>query len=104
MRRKEMIDAIVYEALSWDGLDTGGVPLEEIANDMLKVVEKHGMLPPISKVGYLQSNQWEPEGPGHFVVSNEEFERILDYLESNGEPSETIKKARERFLELKKGK
>lgn len=46
MKRSEMIDLIVYEALSWDGLETSGISLEEIADDVLKVIEKHGMLPP----------------------------------------------------------
>lgn len=46
MRRSEMIELIVYEALSWDGLSTSGVPVEEVANDMLRVCEKMGMLPP----------------------------------------------------------
>lgn len=46
MKRSSMIEAIVYNALSWDGLDTSGVPLEEIANDMLTICEKLGMLPP----------------------------------------------------------
>ena len=39
MKRSEMIEMIVYEALSWDGLDTSGVPLEEIAEKMLETVE-----------------------------------------------------------------
>lgn len=46
MKRSEMIEAIIYEALSWDGLNTNGVPLDEIASNVLDVCEKHGMLPP----------------------------------------------------------
>lgn len=78
MKRSQMIELIVYEALSWDGLDTSGVPLEEIANDMLNVCEKFGMLPPTSKIiksidaempalgkgkfNYeIETNEWESE-------------------------------------------
>lgn len=70
MKRSLMIEMIVYEALSWDGLDTGGVPREEIANDMLKACEKLGMLPPtryykgespLTLEMPFKSNTWEPE-------------------------------------------
>jgi hypothetical protein len=52
MTRKSMIEIIAYEALSWDGLDTNGVPKEEIAEDMLRVVEKYGMRPPLNVENY----------------------------------------------------
>lgn len=79
MKRSELIDRIVYEALSWDGLDTSGVPLSEIANDVLKVIEDAGMEPPrrvwvniydepyetvdgIPRVAEVtEVNTWEPE-------------------------------------------
>ena len=64
MKRSEMIELIVYEVLSWDGLDTSGVPLEEIANDMLNVCEKLGMLPPPfegNQYSEYPENRWEPE-------------------------------------------
>jgi hypothetical protein len=46
MKRSDVIESIVYNCLSWDGLDTSGVPKEEIANDILTHLEKLGMLPP----------------------------------------------------------
>lgn len=64
MKRSEMIERIVYSALSWDGLDTSGVPLEEIAEDVLKVCEQAGMLPPmlpIPEYAYQAEHEWEPE-------------------------------------------
>jgi hypothetical protein len=65
MKRSQMIEAIVYEALSWDGLDTSGVPIKEVAADVLKAVEKFGMLPPSYefKMGdkLIRDNCWEPE-------------------------------------------
>lgn len=72
MKRSEMIDMIVYECLSWDGLETSGVPAQEIASDILKCIEKHGMLPPTivslresynrtdGRMGF-DVNEWEPE-------------------------------------------
>ena len=59
MKRSDMIQKIVYEALSWSGLDTSGVPLEEIANDVLTVCENEGMIPPMT-------NETE-NAPGGFV-------------------------------------
>ncbi len=44
MKRSDLIDHIVYTALSWDGLDTNGVPAEEIAEDVLSVIESVNML------------------------------------------------------------
>ena len=44
MKRSEIIESLVYHCLSWDGLDTSGVPAEEIANDILTHLEKVGML------------------------------------------------------------
>lgn len=64
MKRSEMIEAIVYGALSWDGLETSGVPLEEIANDVLKVCERMGMLPPDETV---YGANWEPENAESMV-------------------------------------
>lgn len=73
MKRSEMIELIVYEALSWDGLSTSGVPVEEVANDMLRVCEKMGMRPPAQEtyeISDMQGNnlgvlddvyEWEPE-------------------------------------------
>ena len=63
MKRSEMIGRIVYQALSWSGLETNGVALEEIANDMLKVVEKAGMNPPyiLDKWETNHRYEWEPE-------------------------------------------
>lgn len=52
MKRSEMLDILVYETLSWDGLDTSGVPLTEIANDILTCLEKRGMLPPQQETVY----------------------------------------------------
>lgn len=51
MKRSLMIEMLVYEALSWDGLETSGMPLEEIADDILKVFEKRDMF----------VDSWEPE-------------------------------------------
>lgn len=65
MKRSDMIESIVYNCLSWDGLDTCGVPLEEIANDVLNHLEKMGMLPPdVDRIieGHLcTENKWEKE-------------------------------------------
>lgn len=64
MKRSDMIAYIVYECLSWDGLETSGVPLEEIADDILAAIEKAGMLPPgINHNGDGESMdyEWEPE-------------------------------------------
>lgn len=66
MKRSFLIEMIVYEALSWDGLNTSGVPREEIANDVLKICEKFGMLPPSIEVkGKTEfsywTNEWELE-------------------------------------------
>ncbi len=74
MKRSEMIETIVYEALSWDGLDISDRLAYEIAEDMLRSVEKHGMLPPSytrvlgadvdgakSGEAVLVKNAWEPE-------------------------------------------
>lgn len=47
MKRSQAIESIVYNCLSWDGLNTSGVPLEEIANDILTHLEKIGMKPPV---------------------------------------------------------
>lgn len=65
MKRSEAIDSIVYHCLSWDGLDTSGVDVKEIANDILTHVEKLGMLPPYnpqhSDHGSIQDCEWCPE-------------------------------------------
>lgn len=67
LKRSDMIERIVYEALSWNGLDTSGVPLKEIADDMLKVIEASGMLVPFYNVrrvepgGIQKTLGWEPE-------------------------------------------
>lgn len=42
MKRSQVIESIVYNCLSWDGLDTSGVPASEIANDVLTHIEKLG--------------------------------------------------------------
>lgn len=47
MKRSEVIDSIVYHCLSWDGLNTSGVDVKEIANDILTHIEKLGMLSPL---------------------------------------------------------
>ena len=38
---------------------------------------------------------------GHIILSNEDFDAILEDLLSDSEPSEIVKRARERFLSLK---
>jgi hypothetical protein len=71
MKRSDAIDSIVYHCLSWDGLDTCGVPAEEIANDILTHLEKLGMLPP----GYCKPIPFESDGkqypliPGDFKIN-----------------------------------
>jgi hypothetical protein len=82
MKRSDAIDSIVYHCLSWDGLDTSGVPVEEIANDVLTHLEKLGMLPPrytyipgnpdiISELGSGIKHEWEPE---ELIVTNVDVE------------------------------
>lgn len=77
MKRSQAIEEIVYMCLSWDGLDTCGVPAREIADDILKCCEKMGMLPPEwiqivepykDEIRYSdiqhhinRGNKWEPE-------------------------------------------
>lgn len=39
---------------------------------------------------------------GHFVINEKAFDKIIQDLESNSEPSEAVKKARSKFLELRK--
>ncbi len=61
-----MIEIIIYEALSWDGLeiDGSGVSLEEIVSDILNVCEKRGMLPPMQPIPIYSisaPNEWEKE-------------------------------------------
>lgn len=38
--------------------------------------------------------------PGHYIINAESFDKIIDDLDK--EPSEQVKKAREKFLQLKK--
>lgn len=45
MKRSFMVAAMAEE-LQWDGLNTSGVPVVEIANDLLKVCERNGMSVP----------------------------------------------------------
>ena len=64
MKRSEVIESIVYECLSWSGLDTNGVPAEEIANDVLTHLEKLGMLPPMQEIKQYEfqaPNEWDEE-------------------------------------------
>ena len=72
MKRSQLIERIIYQALSWDGLkiDSCGVPLEEIVSDILDVCEDSGMLPPQIDTEYqcdtwgtfpVRINAWEKE-------------------------------------------
>lgn len=38
---------------------------------------------------------------GHFVMNNEDFDRFAMELQSDREPSEAVRRARERFIQLK---
>lgn len=78
MKRSTMIELVIYEALSWDGLEImcHGIPLEEIVSDILDSCERHGMLPPAyikgiedkdlyhtkhPEIAAKTVNEWEPE-------------------------------------------
>lgn len=77
MKRSAAIDSIVYHCLSWDGLDTSGVPVEEIANDILTHLEKLGMQPPENPTCSHATKcageafEWEPE---ELIVTNVDLE------------------------------
>lgn len=62
MKRSDVIESIVYNCLSWDGLDTSGVPKEEIANDILTHLEKLGMLLCEKRDLGSMGKLWTPKG------------------------------------------
>ena len=65
MKRSTMIELIIYEALSWDGLEINshGIPLEEIVSDILDSCERHGMLPPAHIKGIKDEDLFHTRDP-----------------------------------------
>ena len=46
MKRDVLIESIIYQCLSWDGLkiDSSGVPLEEIVSDIINYLDRSDLL------------------------------------------------------------
>lgn len=51
---------------------------------------------------YLENFKTRQRSNGHFVLSNEDFDRLAKDLQEDKEPSEAIKNARDRFAKLRK--
>lgn len=80
----------------YDGSEThlGKKPGKKAREFLLSISET------VADASTLADASGEITKPGHYIINAESFDKIIDDLDK--EPSEQVKKAREKFLQLKK--
>lgn len=94
-RAIEVIDWTADFVMAENNLQDDIIDIKEKAREFLTNVSEF-----VADASTLADASGELKKPGHYIINAESFDRIIDDLDK--EPSEQVKKAREKFLQLKK--
>ena len=107
-RLKEVVDAALSSSLSKPHirqllvapLDAKDLEQKSII-DLIKSQPEFEFFPQIVSM-LVESFKARQSASGNFVLSNTDFDKLADDLRSNREPSDAVKRSRERFSQLRK--
>lgn len=107
-RLKEVVDAALSSSLSKPlirqllvaPLDTKDREQKSII-DLIKSQPEFEFFPQVISM-LVENFRIRQSTNGHFVLSNADFDKLIEDLQGNREPSDAVKRARERFAQLRK--